>query len=156
MNNSRYEASSNLLPRSSSLSSSLSLDTEKAQSHAAAAAVGSSSTSLSSSDAVSPTTLMDAYGRPSIDSFAADLTSERYGKREIYDDDDDEDEDETAFSHHHHHQGLAAPGKVVLLSLRQNYEARADLENAVFYLTTISRLAMHTTTSSIFTTAPLP
>ncbi|KAK9896826.1 hypothetical protein P389DRAFT_209431 [Cystobasidium minutum MCA 4210] len=112
MNNSRYEASSNLLPRSSSLSSSLSLDTEKAQSHAAAAAVGSSSTSLSSSDAVSPTTLMDAYGRPSIDSFAADLTSERYGKREIYDDDDDEDEDETAFSHHHHHQGLAAPGHI--------------------------------------------
>lgn len=94
-------SSTTLLPRSSSLSSSLSVDTDKAQ------------LSSPQQQLASPTALLDAYGRPSIDSIAAGLVSERYTlqqqqqrRRRVdeygYDDDDnntDGDEDETAFSH---------------------------------------------------------
>lgn len=93
-------SSTTLLPRSSSLASSLSLDTDRAQS------------SSPQQQLASPTALLDAYGRPSIDSIAAGLVGERYTlqprqrRRTVdeygYDDDNmlEDDEDETAFSHH--------------------------------------------------------
>lgn len=100
-----------MLPRSSSLSSSLSLDTDKAQ----------SSHHTTTTDSVSPTALLDAYGRPSIDSLAAAIVSERYNinndknRRDLYDEDEEEDdEDETAYSHH---QGQLAPGEQPVLNL---------------------------------------